>query len=61
MTRVVIEVGDPENLTTEEQNLLVTKAREQIMQDADNKLNGDNIDEVRKDDECPYGIFDGEE
>ena len=61
MTRVVIEVGDPENLTTEEQDLLVAKAREQIMQDADSKLNGDNIDEVRHDDECPYGTFDGEE
>ena len=61
MTRVVIEVGNPENLTAEEQDLLVAKGREQIMQDADNKLNGDNIDEVRKDDECPYGILDGEE
>ena len=61
MTRVVIEVGNPENLTAEEQDLLVAKGREQIIQDADNKLNGDNIDEVRHDDECPYGTFDGEE
>ena len=61
MTRVVIEAGDPENLTAEEQDLLVAKAREQIMQDADSKLNGDNIDELRHDDECPYGTFDGEE
>ena len=61
MTRVVIEAGDPENLTAEEQDLLVAKAREQIMQDANNKLNGENIDELRHDDECPYGTFDGEE
>lgn len=59
MTRVVIEAGDPENLTAEEQDLLVAKAREQIMQDANNKLNGENIDELRHDDECPYGTFDG--
>ena len=61
MTRVVIEADDPENLTEEEQDLLVAKAREQIMQDANCKLNGENIDEVRHDDECPYGTFDGEE
>ena len=61
MTRVVIEAADPDNLTAEEQDLLVAKAREQILEYADEKLSGDNIDEVRTDDECPYGTFDGEE
>ena len=60
MTRVVIECENPDRLTDEEQNLLVAKAREQILQYADEKLNGENIDEVRPDDECPYGTFHGE-
>lgn len=60
MTRVVIDAADPENLTTEEQDKLVALAREQIMQDATNKLNGENIDEVRPDNECPYGTLVGE-
>ena len=55
MTRVVIEASDPECLTAEEQDMLVAKAREQIVQAAEEKLNGENIDEVRLDDECPYG------
>jgi len=58
MTRVVIDVADPENLTPEEQDLLVAQARSQIMDDAECRLNGDNIDEVRLDDECPYGTLD---
>lgn len=61
MTRVVIDVADPENLTPEEQDLLVAQARSQIMDDAECRLNGDNIDEVRLDDECPYGTLDCDE
>lgn len=61
MTRVVIEAADPDNLTDDELDLLVAKAREQILEYADEKLNGDNIDELCKDDECPYGTLDGEE
>lgn len=54
MTRVVIDVENANNLTDEEQNKLIAKAREQIVEDANNKLNGENIDEVRADDVCPY-------
>ena len=57
MTRVVIDVADPVNLTAKEQDLLVSVARSQIMNWAEEKLNGDNIDEVRLDDECPYGTL----
>ena len=57
MTRVVIDVKDADNLTPEEQDLLVAQARQQIMDDAECKLNGENIDEVRLDDECPYGTL----
>lgn len=60
MTRVVIDVQNPDRLTDEEQDLLVAKAREQILENADERINGDNIDEVRPDDECPYGTFKGE-
>ncbi len=61
MTRVVIDVKDVDNLTPEEQDLLVAQARQQIMDDAECKLNGENIDEVRLDDECPYGTLDCDE
>lgn len=61
MTRVVIDVADPENLTAKEQDLLVAVARSQIMDDAEWKLNGENIDEVRLDDECPYGTLNCDE
>lgn len=61
MTRVVIEAADPDNLTDEEQDQLVRLAREQIVKDAVWKLNGENIDEVRPDDECPYGTYPDEE
>ena len=57
MTRVVIDVADPENLTPEEQDLLVAQARQQIMNLAEEKLNGENIADVRLDDECPYGTL----
>ncbi len=61
MTRVVIDVKDADNLTPEEQDLLVTQARQQIMDDVERKLDGDNINEVRLDDECPYGtLYDDE-
>ena len=61
MTRVVIDCDDPDNLTAQEQDELVAKAREQILKYADEKLDGDNIDEVRIDDECPYGTFSEED
>lgn len=61
MTRVVIDVKDADNLTPEEQDLLVAQARQQIMDDAECRLNGDNIDEVRLDDECPYGTLNCDE
>ena len=61
MTRVVIDVADPENLTPEEQDLLVAQARSQIMDDAECLLTCDNIDEVRLDDECPYGTLNCDE
>lgn len=54
MTRVVIDVKDADNLTPEEQDLLVAQARSQIMDDAECRL----INEVRLDDECPYGTLD---
>lgn len=60
MTRVVIDVADPNNLTDDEQDALVAQAREQILQYADEKLNGENIDEVRTDAECPYGTLKNE-
>lgn len=61
MTRVVIECEDPDNLTAQEQNELVATARDQILKYAGEKLNGENIDEVRPDDECPYGTLPGED
>lgn len=61
MTRVVIEAANPDELTAEEQDMLVAKAREQIVQAAEEKLNGENIDEVRLDEECPYGTCQDEQ
>jgi len=61
MTRVVIDCEDSDNLTAQEQDELVATARDQILKYADEKLDGDNIDEVRIDDECPYGTWPGED
>ena len=61
MTRVVIECENPDDLTAQEQNELVAKARDQILQNAYEKLDGDNIDEVRIDECCPYGTCPGED
>jgi len=61
MTRVVIEVSDPKNLNEQEEETLITKAREQILANAEEKLNCENILEVKLDKECPYGTFDDEE
>ena len=61
MTRVVIDVQNPDNLTEQEYDEIVAKAREQILENTDERINGENIDEVRTDDECPYGTFKGED
>lgn len=61
MTRVVIECENPDNLTEQEQDELVAAAREKILKYADEKLDSDYIDEVRIDDECPYGTWPGED
>lgn len=57
MTRVVLDVADPDNLTDQEEAILVDKACEKILHDARNKINGDNINEIVKDNECPYGSY----
>lgn len=57
MTRVVVEVANPEKLTQAEVDTLIAKAREQILENANEKLNEENADEIRIDNECPYGTI----
>ena len=60
MTRVVVDVANPDELTDDEVEKIVQKARERILDDADNKLNCENIDEIVPDEECPYGTIQGD-
>lgn len=60
MTRVVVDVANPNDLTDEEVEKIVTKARKMILDDADTKLNCENIDEIVPDEECPYGTIKGD-
>lgn len=60
MTRVVVDVANPNDLTDEEVEKIVTKARESILDDADTKLNCENIDEIVPDEVCPYGTIKGD-
>ena len=61
MTRIVIDVADKDNLTDDELDVLIETARNQILEDSDNYIIVDNLDEVKPDDECPYGTFGGED
>lgn len=68
-TRVVVDV--PENFDSDNCNLvieenavadetIIQKARENILNDPTNYLNGDNV-LYAEDVECPYGIFKDEQ
>jgi len=62
MTRVVVEVPvfyDPgaEDMDAEEQDVtdrIIRTAREQILSEAAEYINGDNLDRIEEDDEMPY-------
>lgn len=60
MTRVVVDVANPNDLTDEEVEKIVAKAHERILDDADTKLNCENIDKIVPDEECPYGTIKGD-
>ena len=67
-TRVTVDV--PENFDVHNCNLvveeyekawdsIVKEARENILENPENYLYGDNV-EIVEDEECPYGIFEGD-
>lgn len=54
MTRVVIDVENPLNLTEDEERQISVAAREQMADNLGDYLNLDNVDEIREDEELPY-------
>ena len=68
-TRITVDV--PEgfdvhncNIVVEEYektwNSIVKEARENILENPEGYICGDNIDEIKEDKECPYGTFEGD-
>lgn len=54
MTRVVVDVEDPLNLTEDEEQQISVAAREQMADNLEDYLNLDNVDEIREDEDLPY-------
>lgn len=55
VTRIVIDVQDDSLEDPQEFALAVRTARQQMIENGiDNYLDGDNIDEIVLDEECPY-------
>ena len=68
-TRVVVDV--PENFDVHNCNFIikehedawdsiVKEARENILENPEGYICGDNVDEIEEDKECPYGTFKGD-
>ena len=61
MTRVVVDVVNPEDLTEEEQVLISRTAREQMSESLGDYLNLETNDVMDVDTECPYNAATDEE
>jgi hypothetical protein len=59
MTRVVVEVADPENITESELEAIAEAARNKILEHPEQYVTDENIDGIGLDTECPYGTLDG--
>jgi hypothetical protein len=54
MTRVVIDTDKNPNECDYTFGQVVSQARDQIREDISDYINGDNVDFIEEDDDCPY-------